>query len=117
MQKSLKDVEASAPTMLPYIRWHDYCKTSYFIPEYGAKLNFSASLERLSRVTETEVASKFEQLRRVRDAFVFRRDSTFQSPTAPHFILADACAAAKCAAQGQACSRPTPPDLSACTLV
>ena len=81
--------------MLPYTRWHDYCGTSYFVSEYAAKLNFTAILDRLALISEADANEKFAALRRVRDAFVFRRDSSLHQPTAPHFILSEACAAAK----------------------
>lgn len=92
---SLKDVETAVPGMLPYSRWHDYCRTSYFISEYDAKLNFTAALDRLSLISESEAAEKHAALRRVRDAFVFRQGGTVKRPTASHFILGEACAAAR----------------------
>lgn len=91
---SLDDIEAAVPGMLPYTRWHDYCRTSYFVSEYSARLNFSTALDRLSQVSEVEAAQKLQALRDVRDAFVFRPGSSLPMPSAPEFILGDACAAA-----------------------
>ena len=91
----VKDIEQAVTGMLPYTRWHDYCATSYFISEYAAKLNFSAVLERLERVSEAEATSKLAALRRVRDAFVFRREATLERPSAPQFLLGEVCAAAR----------------------
>ena len=92
--RSLLDLEQAVPGMLPYTRWHDYCSTSYFISEYDVKLNFTAALDRLAVIGEAEASNKLAALRRVQDAFVFRHDATLQRPSAPHFILAEACAAA-----------------------
>lgn len=114
--RSLSDMENFAATMLPYTRWHDYCSTSYFVTEFGAKLNFSRTLERLDAIGDVEATMKWKHLKQVKDAFVFRDDSTYEKPTAPHFILGEACAAARCARAGAACSLPPRMNLSACAL-
>ena len=90
-----QDIEIGATGMLPYTRWHDYCTTSYFLSEYEAKLNFSAAVDALARIEYAAAEQKLAALRRVRDAFVFRQDSSLLHPTAPHYILGEACAAAK----------------------
>ena len=107
-------MEDATSSMLPYTRWHDYCTTSYFISEYIAKLNFSAVLDRLERISETEAARKLAALRRVRDAYVFRHGATVQHPSAAHYILGEACAAARRQRTGAAEVRRT--DLSGCVL-
>ena len=116
-----EDIEAAVLGMLPYTRWHDYCSTSYFLSEYDAKLNFSAALDRLSRVGEAEAVEKLAALGRVRNAFVFRHGGTLQQPSAPHYILGEACAAARqqraAAPAGVAIEPPRrPPDLQRCLL-
>ena len=87
--RRLRDVS----TLLPYARWLDYCEVAYFVDSRTATTNMKAVLERLAAVSEAEARAKLAALRRVHDAFVFRRASTIDQPSAPHYILSEACAA------------------------
>eukprot|EP00966_Prymnesium_polylepis_P079241 1836472-Prymnesium_polylepis.1 len=49
----------------------------------------------LRAVTEQQAMAKWRRLREVRDAFVFRRGSSFERPSAAEHILAGACRAAR----------------------
>ena len=74
-------------------RWVDYCAIGYFVKSPSAMANMSAVVDRLRAVGEGEARAKHAALRRVRDAFVFRRGSSVEAPSAPEYILSEACAA------------------------
>jgi len=77
---------------LPYTRWLDYCDVSYLVREIDvAHHRIGPALRMLRAVTADQARAKLSALRRVRAAFVFRRDSSVDSPSAAHFILNDAC--------------------------
>lgn len=59
-----------------------------------ARTNFLAVYRQLAALTEADVAPKREMLRRVRDAFVMRADSSVEYPAAPEYMLDEACHAA-----------------------
>ena len=77
---------------LPYTRWLDYCDVSYLIREIDvARHRIEPALRMLRAVTADQARAKLAALRRVRPAFVFRRDSSVDFPSAAHFILNEAC--------------------------
>lgn len=82
---------AQVRNMLPYTRWLDWCKIAYFVSEEQAQKNLRELLQQLEKINDLEITQKFEALRGVRHAFVFRRGSTVDMPSAPEFILAEAC--------------------------
>jgi len=83
------------PSMLPYTRWLDYCTVAYLVSEPAAKKNFMPVYHKLAALTEADVAPKREMLRRVRDAFVMRANSSVEHPAAPEYMLDEACNAAR----------------------
>lgn len=90
-----------APPRLRYTRWLDYCDVAYLVPSPAVgQGGFGAVLEKLAAVTADEAAAKLAALRRVRDAFVFRRGSTVEAPSAPEYMLGEMCHEARRAARG-----------------
>ncbi len=73
----------------------DYCDIGYFVHSGMAYANMSAVVERLAAIDESEARAKFAALRRVRNAFIFRRGSSVERPSAPEFILSEACEASR----------------------
>lgn len=67
---------------------------AFFVRESDARRRMAALLDKFERLSEADVASKRASLRRVRHAFVVRPNASFDTPTAPHYILGDACALA-----------------------
>ena len=101
-------------SMLPYASWLDYCAFSYAVRESDITL-LPSMLQELARRPPSEIDAKRAALRRVRDAFVVRPNSTFAAPTAGHFVLAEMCdAAARMRARSRTPSRSVP--LGRCTL-
>eukprot|EP00966_Prymnesium_polylepis_P129892 3003795-Prymnesium_polylepis.2 len=76
---------------LPYLRWLDYCKIAFLVAANRAVANMSSVLRALDQVTPSKAAAKFAALQRLRSAFVTRMGSSFEAPSAPEFVLADAC--------------------------
>ena len=111
------DVQEDIATLLPYTRWLDYCETAYFVKASTAASNMSAVLARLDSISASEGQAKLAALRRVRNAFLFRSGSV-QRPSAPHFIISEACAAARqWRASGSAVNREAfSTNVSRCTL-
>ena len=79
----------------PYDTWLDYCELGYFVNEKVAQRNMDGVLASLARLGETEVVSKRAALRRARNAFVYRRNSSYEQPSAPEYLLETACAYAR----------------------
>lgn len=74
----------------------------YFVDERTARTDFRHALQRLAAVTSEEAAAKHQALRAVRDAFVVRPSRSGGSatgaaarPTAPDYVLGEACEAAR----------------------
>lgn len=86
---------ASAARLLPYARWLDYCEAVYFVSEKTATTRMESVLRALAKVDAHTAAKKHRALREVADAFVFREHSHSEQPSAPEFILAEMCHAAK----------------------
>ncbi|KAL1515128.1 hypothetical protein AB1Y20_004190 [Prymnesium parvum] len=84
-----------AAEMLPYTRWLDYCRIGYVVGARAAASRMESVLRKLRLVSEAEARDKWEQLRLVREAFVFRRNSSVARPTAAEYILEEACVAAR----------------------
>ena len=80
---------------LPYSRWLDYCEVSYLIPENEAQHSLGQVLSRLRAVSEREASAKLQALRLVRAAFTFTPDPSMQKPSAAHYIINEACQAAR----------------------
>ena len=78
---------------LPYTTWLDWCSIAYFVTEQTARSSMAAVLERLAAVSEAEAQAKHAALLRVRDAFVVRAGDP--GPTAPDYVLGEACEAAR----------------------
>lgn len=104
--------------MLPYHRWLDYCAIGYLVDQAVLKSRGGsrAVLEQLSRVTADEAGKKYKALRRVRNAFVTRPDEGANAPddtlSASHYILAEACAAARRHNRGQQQATPAQEDMA-----
>ena len=77
--------------ILPYVRWLDYCTIAYLVPSAVAETNLRPILKRLSQVSKEEGERKHEALRAVRDAFVMRRNSSVDAPSAAEFLLGELC--------------------------
>ena len=75
---------------LPHVRWLDYCEIAYFVSHHAARTNMSRVVEILADVTAEQAEAKFRALRAVRPAFVYRRNSSFERPSAAEFLLSDA---------------------------
>ena len=78
-------------SMLPYVRWLDYCTIAYLVPSAVAEINLKPILKRLSQVSKEEAERKREALRAVRDAFVMRKNSSVDAPAAAEFLLGELC--------------------------
>ena len=107
---------------LPFTRWLDYCDVSYLIPEARARSSMPAILDELAARPAAEIDAKRAALRRVRDAFAFRKTSTsFQEraestgaststrPMSADYIFAEACEAARHAKRLESSPRARPP--------
>ena len=81
--------------MLPYTRWLDYCKLAYVISARTAASRMEAVVRTLLSISEREVDAKWAELRRARNAFVFRHNSSDARPSAAEHILSEACRAAR----------------------
>ena len=90
---------------LPHVRWLDYCEIAYFVSHHAARTNMSRVVEILADVTAEQAEAKFRALRAVRPAFVYRRNSSFERPSAAEFVLSDACHMAR-RARAQPAGRP-----------
>ncbi|KAL1499406.1 hypothetical protein AB1Y20_011611 [Prymnesium parvum] len=88
--QSKHKLEHAVARSLPYTRWLDYCKVAYLVTEPAATYDIERVLVKLRAVSEAEAMEKLEELRSVRDAFVFRPNAS----TAPDFILSEICARA-----------------------
>eukprot|EP00965_Chrysotila_dentata_P156107 5157516-Pleurochrysis_carterae.AAC.5 len=80
-----------AESILPYTRWLDYCQVGYFVSRAAATTRMGEVLNGLARVSDAEAAEKLLKLKLVRDAFVFRHDSSVSSPSATEFIVGEVC--------------------------
>ena len=80
---------------LPYSRWLDYCTVGYLVEEASAQQHFKLVLQKLKAVGEAEAEAKLRALHQVRAAFVFPQHSSIDRPAAPHYILNEACHAAR----------------------
>ena len=84
----------------------------------GNRATMPALLEALRAVSPAEAAAKHAALRAVRDAFVFREGASRARPTAPQYILDEACHSARQMRRGgRATQRLVPPNLTSCTLL
>eukprot|EP00310_Coccolithus_braarudii_P011385 CAMPEP_0183374166 /NCGR_PEP_ID=MMETSP0164_2-20130417/113678_1 /TAXON_ID=221442 /ORGANISM="Coccolithus pelagicus ssp braarudi, Strain PLY182g" /LENGTH=187 /DNA_ID=CAMNT_0025551167 /DNA_START=206 /DNA_END=769 /DNA_ORIENTATION=- len=82
--------------MLPYTRWLDYCQLGYVVSEQTVLSGgMAAVLRKLEGVGEEEAAQKYAHLRLVRDAFVFRANSSVVRPSAAEYIIDETCTAAR----------------------
>ena len=61
------------------------------VSEARARTNASSIVDALLAVSAAEAAAKLRALARVRDAFVFRHDSSPARPSASEYILQEAC--------------------------
>jgi hypothetical protein len=112
------DAAREVATVLPYTRWLDYCDVAFLVPSAVANNNFGRVIERLAAVGLEEAAAKLAALRRVRSAFIFREGSTVARPSAPEYLLSEACAAGQqWRSSGSSLFLPAAADLSRCTLV
>ena len=102
---------------LPYTSWLNYCDVAYFVPEDVARSNMEAVVRELLQRPEAESQAKLRALALVRDAFVLRRSSTVEQPSAAHFILDEMCGqAAARRSRPETASVNTHDDVGACTL-
>jgi hypothetical protein len=81
--------------MLPYLSWLDYCSIAYVVQEQRAREDATAVVQRLQAVSDKEADTKLRALRELRDAFVFRENSSAARPSAAEYILDEACRRAK----------------------
>ena len=79
---------------LPYMRWLDWCQVGYLVNASRAVRHMDEVVSALRAVTAAEAAAKYAALREVVDAFVWRPPASrpLEAPSAPDFILAEACA-------------------------
>eukprot|EP00965_Chrysotila_dentata_P196174 6177420-Pleurochrysis_carterae.AAC.7 len=77
--------------MLPYTRWLDYCQVGYFVSSEAATTRMGDVLNGLAMVSDSEATEKLRKLRLVRDAFVFRQQSSVSKPSAAEFIIGEVC--------------------------
>lgn len=77
---------------LPYMRWLDWCSLAYIV-NASRTWHMSDVVAKLRAVSAQEAAAKHAALRRVADAFVWRRPARqpLEQPSAADYILADAC--------------------------
>ena len=116
-QREAIDAERDVVGVLPYARWLDYCDVAYLVPAAAAQNNIGAVMRQLSAISAAEAATKLAALRRVRDAFVFRKGSDLAKPSAAEYILSEACAAGRrWLRTGSAAFAPAAMTVSRCTL-
>ena len=94
-QRKDVDLTVDITHYLPYTRWLDWCEVAFFVSELHAREEFGSVLEMLDRIPEVELTAKRERLKQLRDAFVFREQSSMERPSAAEHILAEACSAAR----------------------
>lgn len=87
-------IRGEAHNTLPYMRWLDWCQIGYLVNASRAIRHMDDVVGALRAVTATEAAAKYAALRGVVDAFVWRPPAPrpLEAPSAPDFILAEACA-------------------------
>ena len=88
-------VEDGVASLLPYTTWLDYCEVSFVVSEWQARRDIGVAIQKLAAMPESVLEAKQRGLRAVRDAFVFRRNSSVGSPSAPEFIIDEVCRAAE----------------------
>jgi hypothetical protein len=88
-------LENAIADVLPFSRWLDYCSVAYFVREAQARTRFRRVLAKLERVDEATAAAKLAALALVRDAFVFRPNSSLDDPSAAEYVLNEVCATAR----------------------
>lgn len=81
----------AARRVLPYTRWLDYCELGYFITVEAARADMLGALRHLRAISADEWHAKSARLRAVRDAFVFRANSSLARPSAAEFLLHEMC--------------------------
>lgn len=105
-------IKGEAHNTLPYLRWLDWCAIAYVVNASRAAKNMPAVVAALRAVSSSEAAAKHAALRHVADAFVWRPPAPrpLERPSAPDFLLAEACASARRyrerLAQGPAAAKP-----------
>ena len=87
-------IRGEAHNTLPYMRWLDWCEVGYLVNASRATRHMDDVVGALRAVTAAEAAAKYAALREVVDAFVWRPPALrpLETPSAPDFILAEACA-------------------------
>ena len=86
---------AALARVLPYVAQLDYCRISYVVSLRRAERDMAGVLKWLGGVNRSEWEGKLAALRTVRDAFVFRSNSSLQQPSAAEFLLQELCALVK----------------------
>jgi hypothetical protein len=81
----------AAARRLPYTRWLDYCEIGYVASRSAAEHDMGGLLRWLRAVGRKEWLAKSARLQEVRDAFVFRANSTMERPSAPQVLLHELC--------------------------
>lgn len=79
----------------PHVRWLDYCKVAFFVSRYAILNNPSWVIQQLDAVTTAQAMEKHRAARAIRDAFVFRPNSSPEAPAAGEYIFSEACHRAK----------------------
>jgi len=106
-------IRGEAHNTLPYMRWLDWCRVGYLVNASRAVRHMDEVVSALRAVTAAEAAAKYAALREVVDAFVWRPPASrpLEAPSAPDFILAEACASWRRFQQvgnGSGVGRPSP---------
>ena len=77
---------------MPFDTRLDYCSLGWFVPLRRAHRAMRDAVDALAALPPAEVDPKRAALRRVRDAFVFRNDSSWERPSAAEHIYEQVCA-------------------------
>lgn len=108
---------------LPYGRWLDWCSIAYLVSDRTAHKHTTQLLDALASIQPAEIAHKQASLRAVWPAFVVR--SRERGPSAPDYMLGEACVSAQRFAEYSRRGRrrrewmhdrPAQTDLTRCTI-
>lgn len=103
--------------VLPYGQWLDYCELAFFaassvVSDAAARTEL---LRQLEGISYSEAAAKHDALRRARDAFVSRENSSIEEPTAPEYLAGEMCELSRRYLAAQAANRTSRVGLRAAT--